>query len=363
MFNKTVLETFLVSLSVSLLSQTSCFPVILQANSWKIFGEGDGEWVNMEYLILSNYCISNHRTIRCQWSLLYHHAGLCQNWNGGDSQFGCTDERWWMCDQWRVSGFRANVPPGLIGSRQPRPQHGDCVGELREVGVCCCGRTGLWLSDRWGQHCCKIRRGLLEHFFNIPFVLIWKTLFPVPVWCHILLYSNFLAVPRILTEGPMTPRCRQFYQSQRWNQLQWPDGCEQSRDPEFCSRFVDRKVEQTKTGCIILYFKMKHWFKERQNKNQDSSDIWCLVPVLLEGNPFRQDEEVEQGEDRNRTKRKETAGRQQLQNQQLNGRQPRCQSIMTVGKPVLVTRADTSHLQFVCLFQIGLVSYLSVLNK
>ena len=118
-----------------------------------------------------------------------------------------------------------------------------------------------------------------------------------------------------------------------------------------------------KTGCIILYFKMKHWSKERQNKNQDSSDIWCLVPVLLEGNPFRQDEEVEQGEDRNRTKRKETAGRQQLQNQQPNGRQPRCQSIMTVGKPVLVTRADTSHLQFVCLFQIGLVSYLRVLNK
>lgn len=67
-----------------------------------------------------------------------------------------------------------------------------------------------------------------------------------------------------------------------------------------------------KTGCIILYFKMKHWSKERQNKNQDSSDIWCLVPVLLEGNPFRQDEEVEH---RNRTKRKETAGRQQLQNQ------------------------------------------------
>ena len=24
------------------------------------------------------------------------------------------------------------------------------------------------------------------------------------------LYSNFSAVPRILTEGPMTPRCRQF---------------------------------------------------------------------------------------------------------------------------------------------------------
>lgn len=73
---------------------------------------------------------------------------------------------WWMCDQWRVSGFRANVPPGLIGSRQPRPQHSDCVGELREVSVCCCGRTGLWLSDRWGQHCCKIRRGLLEHFWT-----------------------------------------------------------------------------------------------------------------------------------------------------------------------------------------------------
>lgn len=63
-------------------------------------------------------------------------------------------------------GFRVNVPPGLIGSRQPRPQHSDCVGELREVGVCCCGGTGLWLSDHWGQHCCKIRRGLLEHFWT-----------------------------------------------------------------------------------------------------------------------------------------------------------------------------------------------------
>lgn len=84
-------------------------------------------------------------------------------------------------------GFRVNVPPGLIGSRQPRPQHSDCVGELREVGVCCCGGTGLWLSDRWGQHCCKIRRGLLEHFCTT----FLKNTVPVPVWCHILLYSNF----------------------------------------------------------------------------------------------------------------------------------------------------------------------------
>ena len=85
--------------------------------------------------------------------------------------------------------------------------------------------------------------------------------------------------------------------------------------------------------------------------------------MLLEGNPFRQDEEVEQGEDRNRTKRKETAGRQQLQNQQLNGRQPRCQSIMTVGKPVLVTRAATSHLQFVCFFRLALCPILVFLTS